>query len=218
MNLSHWNSATDFTGMQAAALACGIDPANMELLPGKSLPLVQRMESCYISKRDWLSWDMGPYDEEKIKAKHDMLDSVSLRKWASEVEPDSWRAYCHWCKDDASSFALQRITRSEVARWLLAVQHNSHYNFDSNSIVVGSSNSNDPERTLGKRERETLLKIVVGMAIKGYAYNPNSAKNTATKDIATDLAGLGINVSDDTVRKYLREAVSTVLPATASQS
>lgn len=56
------------------------------------------------------------------------------------------------------------------------------------------------------RERETLLKLVISMAIKGYSYGPEGKKNTATTEIASDSAAIGVPVSDDTVRKYLNEA------------
>ena len=41
------------------------------------------------------------------------------------------------------------------------------------------------------------------MAVKGYAYDPSAAKNTAVKDIAGDLQLLGIGLDEDTVRKYV---------------
>lgn len=37
------------------------------------------------------------------------------------------------------------------------------------------------------RERESLLKLVIGMAVKGYSYKPNASRNTATSEITTDL-------------------------------
>ena len=130
MSLAHWNVAVSFTGLQAAALACGIDPANAELLPGKSLPLFERMESCYNSKKAWLWDDMGPHHEEGIIAKPDMLESVSLRGWASEVEPGTWGSYCNWVKAEIESrFEQQRFTRQELARWLAEIEFESKYEF-----------------------------------------------------------------------------------------
>ena len=72
-------------------------------------------------------------------------------------------------------------------------------------------------KSLGTRERETLLKLVIGMAMGGYGFNLTDRKNTAPKEIADDLAELGISITDDTVRKYLKQAVETVLPAKRRQ-
>ena len=64
-----------------------------------------------------------------------------------------------------------------------------------------------------KKERESLLKLVIGMAIKGYGYDPAALKSDKVKEIADDLALLGLSIDTDTVRKYLKEAASTLLSA-----
>ena len=63
-----------------------------------------------------------------------------------------------------------------------------------------------PSKTLSTRERESLLKLIIGMAIAGYSYNPSAKRNDAVADITNDLEKLGIELSDDTIRKYLNEA------------
>jgi len=60
------------------------------------------------------------------------------------------------------------------------------------------------------RERETYQKIILGMAIKGYGYNPAAGRSNAPKEIADDLANLQIHVSDDTVRHKLKDAFDTI--------
>jgi hypothetical protein len=64
------------------------------------------------------------------------------------------------------------------------------------------------EKPLLTRERESLLKLVVGLAIKGFDYNPAANKNGAIGQIVASLEGLGLNMSDETVRKYLKEAAA----------
>lgn len=61
------------------------------------------------------------------------------------------------------------------------------------------------DKTLGARERESLVKLVIGMAIGGYAYNPKASRNPATSEIASDLHKFGLSLDDDTIRKYLAE-------------
>ena len=74
------------------------------------------------------------------------------------------------------------------------------------------------ETPLSTTERNTLLKLVIGMAIKGYTYDPAAAKSAKPKEIVDDLAELGITITDDTVRKYLKQAADAVLPAKPRQS
>lgn len=71
--------------------------------------------------------------------------------------------------------------------------------------------------TLSTREKRTLLKLVIGMAIGGYTYNPEAARSSASTEIASDLAEHGISLDDDTVRKWLKEAAETVLEGKASK-
>lgn len=83
--------------------------------------------------------------------------------------------------------------------------------------LSGTTGTSPAEKPLGNRERETLLKLVIGMAIRGYGYDPEALKSTALKEIVDDLADLGVNVGVDRVRHYLKEAANTVLSAKPRQ-
>lgn len=57
--------------------------------------------------------------------------------------------------------------------------------------------------------RNTLLKIIYGMAISSYSHEPKASKNPAVKKIAIDLElvkDADVRVGDDTIRKVLDEA------------
>jgi len=62
------------------------------------------------------------------------------------------------------------------------------------------------------RERESMLKLIIGMAIEGYRYDPKAKRNESVRDIANDLEKCGVSLSDDTVRKYLAEGADLVPP------
>ena len=55
------------------------------------------------------------------------------------------------------------------------------------------------------RERDSMLKLIIGMAVKGYSYDPASLRSKVPNEIVGDLELLGIGLDGDTVRKYLRE-------------
>jgi len=77
------------------------------------------------------------------------------------------------------------------------------------------SKTDDPrakQKALLTRERETALKLIIGMAIGGYGYNAAATRNSATKEIADDVARTGLSIDEDTVRKWLQEACE-ILPA-----
>ena len=67
------------------------------------------------------------------------------------------------------------------------------------------------EKPLSTRERETYQKIILGMAIRGIRLQPRGGPGSNTpKEIADDLATLGISVCDDTVRQKLKDAFDTI--------
>ena len=66
--------------------------------------------------------------------------------------------------------------------------------------------------SFGTRERETLLKLLIGVALEAYRHDPSAVRSTTPGEIAGDLDKHGLSVTDDTVRKYLKEAATKVLP------
>jgi len=69
----------------------------------------------------------------------------------------------------------------------------------------------DASDILRTRERESLLKLIIGMAVAGYRYDPNAPRSPTTAEIAGDLERLGVGLDPDTIRKWLRQA-SELLP------
>ena len=67
------------------------------------------------------------------------------------------------------------------------------------------------EKSLSTKERETALKLIIGMAVAGYKYDPKAPRNSATTEITADLEKLGLGLDQDTVRNWLKEA-SWLLP------
>jgi hypothetical protein len=61
------------------------------------------------------------------------------------------------------------------------------------------------QETLHPKERDTLLKLVIGLAIKGFDYDPSALRSTAVKEICAALDGLGIGMDEDTVRNKLKD-------------
>ncbi len=68
----------------------------------------------------------------------------------------------------------------------------------------------DSSDLLQERERDSLLKLILGMSVDRYGYRVGEKRNSATGDkgnsIAARLESLGIRLDSDTIRKYLKEA------------
>jgi hypothetical protein len=69
------------------------------------------------------------------------------------------------------------------------------------------------DKSSATRERESMLKLIIGLACGVYGYDPGAARNTATGEIKRDLERIGLAIDDDTIRKYLREGADLVDPA-----
>jgi hypothetical protein len=72
--------------------------------------------------------------------------------------------------------------------------------------TTGDAATTAPEKSLSTRERDSLLKLVIGMAVKGYRYDPAQKRSDIIPDIVGDLQLTGVPLDADTVRKWLREA------------
>ncbi len=62
-------------------------------------------------------------------------------------------------------------------------------------------------KSLSDKERSSLLKMIIGMAIEGYRYDPTAKRGPTASEIASDLQLLGISLDEDTIRRWLKEAV-----------
>lgn len=61
-----------------------------------------------------------------------------------------------------------------------------------------------------KREIDSISQLFVAMAIEYYGYDPRSARSPIPKEIANLCADLGIDLTDETVRKYLRRGAQFI--------
>lgn len=61
-----------------------------------------------------------------------------------------------------------------------------------------------------KREIDKIAQLFTAMAIDLYGYVPRDTRSTVPTDIADLAAGMGLQVSTDTIRKYLRIGASFI--------
>lgn len=106
-----------------------------------------------------------------------------------------WKAMC-----DAKDAALAEM-RAENARLAVALDEAQR-----GQVVRAATVKPAPvERPLAARERETLYKIMITMAVAGYGHVPGK-RSDVIKEILDDATKLGLQLGDDTVREKLKEA------------
>ena len=55
-----------------------------------------------------------------------------------------------------------------------------------------------------------MLRLIISLAIYGYAYNPQARRSEIPRDIESDLHKLGLSLSIDTIRSLLKEASALI--------
>ena len=75
-----------------------------------------------------------------------------------------------------------------------------------------AASSKREEKPLGARERESMLKMIIGLSCGVYGHIPDANRNTTAAEISSDLAKIGLSLDQDTIRKYLREGGELIDP------
>lgn len=97
--------------------------------------------------------------------------------------------------------------------WFLEAELDIHPDFRAalHRRFDGKAATNIPKEAL-ETEKASMLKLVAGMAIKGYRYDPHEQRSTTVQEIADDLDRLGISLDLKTIRKWLKESCKLVAP------
>jgi hypothetical protein len=66
--------------------------------------------------------------------------------------------------------------------------------------------NDEPDTT----SRKSMEKLIIGMAVVGYRYDPRDERSKVTSEIHDDLQRLGVGLDQDTVLKYLQRGAKHV--------
>jgi hypothetical protein len=214
-DFNFWAKTAYWTLDEATALSFGRSPARVNWNVIEKYTAVSLFAAAYALRRDlilrakaveqlydyllpsfFLAWSKQhgldfPAELEAAVLAH----GHQIRDWKTEYS-EAIKVAEHWKRlyEDTNATlasASQALARSEA---LLGAEHE------------GRADRTPAEKPLGSRERDSLLKLVIGMAVAGYKFDPEAAKNQATAEIASDLERLGMSMHSDTVRKWLGEA------------
>ena len=213
-----WDKAPDFSAKEASELAVNYGLKITEVDHLLSNAVYERMEQSYNEKKWWYQKtdEARTYSDEFDSIPPEfMLESTVMVRVANQGESEDDEIFLSWLRNvNWPDFESQRFSRRELSRWFSAIGMKPRYSFETgmDTVTIGM------EQSFSAKERLSLLKMVIGMAIKGYGYDPKAKKNAATSEIADDVAALKMSIDDDTVRRYLKEAVEKVKPAKPLES
>ena len=172
------------------------------------------------------SRENGHITQEHVKPERRHVSRQHLKEWIAKEFPSDKPAFLfdeverktHSAINAESFRALQADRAALNAELINEKEKHQNLRLEKNDLEVENESlrtmvekfSKSRRDDLPESERESLLKMVLGMAISSYQYELGSKKNTATGDnkgsIPFDLSKLGLNLNCDTVRKFIKEA------------
>lgn len=187
VDLSHWDFANTFSGVQAAWLMLGIDPPGAGLDDKRIVPVIQRMKQDYenalgaaVWAHDFAASPKGALPDPMEGPMH-LYSLKMFHATGHEFNVDRIKEK-HWLKNDGETdFDVQQFHRDELARWLGATGMSSIYKF--------KVESND-ELPAGKRwpwgdhHTEYLGHLEAAAREFWVNYDPQNRKKTAPKNDA----------------------------------
>lgn len=123
-------------------------------------------------------------------------DRIPRHHWNSATVPETMR----------SGYAVVRMTDGPPP-----IDRTGPVYISLAALMACAGQSNASDKPLIARERNTLLKLVLGMAEDKFNFRPTDGRGPAARNISAALARVGYSVSEDTVLKYLKEAVGADL-------
>lgn len=123
------------------------------------------------------------------------LETLATRK--------DWRQQCESLEDELARREFELIeTKNELARLSQRI-----------SELEAKLADNHSAAGLRTRERNSLLKIIYGVAVSRFRYNPDKGRSGVPKRIADACVEAGVPIDEETVLKWLREATRVVSPS-----
>lgn len=93
------------------------------------------------------------------------------------------------------------VERGDFIRWARTVD------FDLPAEMVGREPVEPSDSAEGTKRGRSLYRLVLGMAVRQYNYQPRGENRGIAQTIAQDLELAGISLTDDTIRECLKAAM-----------
>ena len=218
-DFDHWSRAAYWTLEEAIALSFGKDPARVNWRAISDYDQASRFPKLYARRLD-------------------LAKRAAL--WKKLFDPVLPGIFIGWARDNEIEFpaeleSLVRARGNFIGSWktyydlllekhkALEIQfrglldgHAAMARERDEALAAFAEIQNAPAKTIesgcSAREKESLLKLIIGLAIGGYGYDPKPSRNTKAAEMASDLARAGVPLDADTIRKWLKMAAELLPP------
>ncbi|TRL35043.1 hypothetical protein [Rhizobium straminoryzae] len=228
-NWDYWSKISYWTPEEAVAISFGKDPnvVNLQSLQpyaGNSLfvgsfhsqmQLISRaVEAGQLLAKNtpafFLAWalrtgfHMDPRAIEAVEARGEQIAD-----WKTEF--DTLAAFLNSLVEQHGRTEVELRSQAEQAQNELETLREAAFaileeNTELHAKLAELSSDPANQKPTPPRERESMLKLILAMAMKKYQFDPTKLRNSATANIAGSVAQIGLKLDEDTVRKFLSEA------------
>lgn len=108
--------------------------------------------------------------------------------------------------------ALDRLAQTEALAMSSIEQLDAERTERAEEVKALRAEQDGAPKEMKSRERETASKIITGIAIAAYRLDPKAKRSDVVPEIVGDLERLGISVSDETIRKFLKIGIELLPP------
>lgn len=143
---------------------------------------IERMLQSRKLKGEYREYVSLPFEQRR-----ETISAGELLTLVDMVIPDSWYA-------SPTSFAFT-VPPGEV---VISLEEVRRFEMNSNG---GKNTAQENQKSI-----DSLLKIIISMAVDGYGYDPNQTKSPTAAEIQKASEKLGISIDVDTVRKWLKKS------------
>jgi hypothetical protein len=195
-----WARAPFWSADECAALALGKDPGQIS---GLDIDQLYRT-AVFGSHLEHVREEILAAQADKELAER--IRPVEFIAWAREKKirlPDQLEAAV---LDNEANVAALQCRNTNLRHEIQELR----YQLDRLRAAADAAPKPEPKEVT-PRQRSSLLKMVIAMAMTKYGYDP-AKRNTAAEDIADEIRERGMQLSDDTVRDFLKKAADEEMP------
>jgi hypothetical protein len=226
-DFDHWSRCAHWTLDEAIALSFGKAPERVNWRRVEPFVNVSDFALAYQRRRDLavraVAWDQlfdpvlpGIFLAWAKRSQLDVSSQLQAAVAARGIQVADWKTLYDNQKaaydELRSGFDEIRRMNAEKSEMIQALKSQLQELNAREEARVRDNGGGGSEKSLGARERDSLLKLIIGMAVGGYGYDPTAARSDQPAAIASDLAAAGITLDVDTVRKWLKQACDLLPP------
>jgi len=204
----HWSFFAAWTFQDAAALSLGIDPE------------IVKSPDCTEAQRTQYTKRLAIIDSHRLMAGHfpksGNVEPQLFIAWAKQFGiniPDALADTVAAQHGKGDNWDLTNKYASEVdalKEEIYAVKAQCQILISQLERIKPIKPRHATTRGLVPKEQQSLLKLVLGMAMEQYDYQPAAGNSKAPGQISSDLENCGISIDAETVLRWLRIAAGQV--------